>query len=81
MLKKSQESLVTFFETTSNFVVHANLKLKEVKISVPKSQCCKDSSPIFEDSGLVLGLVHQELGLELGHVDFFCWNSDSDSDL
>ena len=52
MLKKSQESLVTFFETTSNFVVHANFKLKEVKISFPKSQCCKDSSPIFEDSGL-----------------------------
>ena len=37
MLKKSQEILVTFFEITSNFVVYANFKLKEVKISVPKS--------------------------------------------
>ena len=37
MLKISQEILVTFFQTTSNFVVHTNLKLKEVKIFVPKS--------------------------------------------
>ena len=36
-VEKSQEILVTFFETTSNFVVHANFKLKEVKNSVPKS--------------------------------------------
>ena len=36
-VEKSQEILVTFFETTSNFVVHANFKLKEVKYSVPKS--------------------------------------------
>ena len=28
---------MTFFETTYNFVVHANLKLKKVKLSVPKS--------------------------------------------
>ena len=36
-VKKSQEILVKFFETTSNFVVHANFKLKEVNISVLKS--------------------------------------------
>ena len=36
-VEKSQEILVTFFETTSNFVVHTNFKLKEVKNSVPKS--------------------------------------------
>ena len=28
---------MTFFKTTSNFVVHANFKLKEVNIFVPKS--------------------------------------------
>ena len=33
---------MTFFETTSNFVVHANFKLKEVKISVPKSFSLSD---------------------------------------
>ena len=37
MLKKSLEIFMTFFKTTSNFVVHANFKLKKVKISVPKS--------------------------------------------
>ena len=37
MWKKSQEILMTFFETTSNFVFHANFKLKEVNISVFKS--------------------------------------------
>ena len=45
MLKKSQEILVTFFETTSNFVVHANFKLNEVKISIPKSFSIIRSSP------------------------------------
>ena len=36
-VEKTQETFVTFFKTTSNFVVHANFKLKEVNISVPKS--------------------------------------------
>ena len=45
ILKKSQEISVTFFETTSNFVVHANFKLKEVNISVSKSFRSSCSAP------------------------------------
>ena len=36
-MKKSQEILVEFFERAFNFVVHANCKLEEVKISVSES--------------------------------------------
>ena len=37
MSKKSQRDFSDIFETASNFVVHANCKLEEVNISVPKS--------------------------------------------
>ena len=62
MLKKSQEILVTFFETTSNFVVHANFNLKEVNISV-----CKSFSIIRSSRSAPEGITEQKKNFEFSY--------------